>query len=217
MFDTRYLTRNQALHTYALVILTEQPFLKPDNFNFVPTPDSQADGRERCIGAALSIWKLVEAYREAFTLRRAQYSISYATYCAVLVMLQHAPRNRDDYVHCIQFFWRALLEYQNGCSKGLKRPLGMLKSLMRCVEDVRQMVNVDELAGSRAQPGPNGKARRRFTNNDVHGEVDSTLQTWSSLVGLDGLGLGNADSMDWLGSVADDPSFTDDTVFGIFM
>lgn len=216
MAEPPFLTQLSTTH-YALVILTEQPFLKPGHFNFVPKPDYQADARERCIGAALSIWRLVEAYREAFTLRRAQYSISYATYCAVLVILQHAPRDREDYAQCIQFFWSALLEYQNGCSKGLKRPLEMLKSLMRCVEDVRQTVNVDELGGTTMQSVSNGNVRKGSAHNDVREGIDNTLQNWSALVCSDGLGIGNGDSMDWLDSMADGPSFTDDTVFGIFM
>lgn len=104
---------------------------------------SQEEGREKCIEAALKIWKLVEAYKKAFTLRRAQYGISYATYCAVLVMLQQTHQDRDEYIECIQFFWLALLEYQ-GRGHGLKTPLRLLKSLMRRVEKVTHRINVDE-------------------------------------------------------------------------
>lgn len=93
----------------------------------------------------------------------------------------------------------------------------MLKSLMRCVEDVRQTVNVDELGGTTTQSGPNGNVWKGSAHDDVREGVDNTLQNWSALVCSDGLGIGNGDSMDWLDSMADGPSFTDDTVFGIFM
>lgn len=86
------------------------------------------------------------AYKEAFTLRRAQYGLAYATYCAVLVMLQHTDQNSDEYVECIRFFWLALLEYQRGCNFGLKRPLRLLRSLMRRIERVTENINMDALS-----------------------------------------------------------------------
>lgn len=128
--------------------MTEQAFLNRGHFDFTLDPGSQDEGKERCIVAALKIWKLVEAYRKAFTLRRAQYGISYATYCAVLVVLQRAREDHDEYIECIQFFWLALLEYQSGSSHGLKTPLRLLRSLMRQVEKVTQQINVDGQNGT---------------------------------------------------------------------
>lgn len=123
-------------HTYSsttywtLVILVEQAFLSRGHFRFTLDPLVEDESRQNCIQAALQIWKLVDAYRKAFTLRRAQYGISYATYCAVLVMLQHTRQENDEYHECIQFFWSTLWEYQRGCNYGLERPLRLLRSLM---------------------------------------------------------------------------------------
>jgi hypothetical protein len=136
-----------------LIILLEQPFIKHD---VSADSELQEDGTEKCIEAAIQIWRLVQAYREAFTLRRAQYSISYATYCAALVMLKQCPRDRVEYIQCVHFFWDALLEFQRGCSAGLKKPLKLLKSLMACIEDVARETDVNQPGGTQA-PGPNSK------------------------------------------------------------
>ncbi|RSL43580.1 hypothetical protein CEP53_011631 [Fusarium sp. AF-6] len=128
---------------WASVILTELPFT---NRGHEPSPfqsNTQDESRKKCIEAALHIWKLVEAYKKTFTLRRAQYGISYATYCAVLVILEHTDQNCDEYIECIRFFWQALLEFQRGCNYGLKRPLRLLKSLMSRIEKVTKNINMD--------------------------------------------------------------------------
>lgn len=121
--------------------MTEQAFLNRGRFNFTLDEACQEEARQRCLEAALQIWRLVEAYRDAFTLRRAQYGISYATYCAALVILQHTEK---EYIGCLRFFWHALVEYQRGCNYGLKRPLRLLKSLMGRLETVMQEHNTEE-------------------------------------------------------------------------
>ncbi|KAM0417150.1 hypothetical protein ACHAPT_012858 [Fusarium lateritium] len=136
---------------WASVILTEQAFLSRDRSTLAHEPSpfqsgAQDESRKKCIDAALHIWKLVEAYKTTFTLRRAQYGISYATYCAVLVILEHTDQNCDEYIECIRFFWQALLEFQRGCNYGLKRPLRLLKSLMSRIERVTKNINMDAAA-----------------------------------------------------------------------
>ncbi|RMJ27046.1 Pfam:BB1 [Aspergillus sp. HF37] len=205
------------LHTtyWALVILTEQPFLKPGHFNFGPGPQCQTEAKERCIEAALKIWKLVEAYKNVFTLRRAQYGIFYATYGAVLVMLQHAPQDSEDYIRCIQFFWGALLEYQNGCSKGLKRPLDLLKPLLHRIENVWQRINVDD-PGDASQSHSSGTLCNHLRKHSSSEHLEAQ-ESWSDLSCTNAPGLESADSLDWLASISGDLCFTDDTVFGMFM
>lgn len=154
-FSGSILTSLTASTTYwTLIILLEQPFITPDASSV--DSELQNDGTEKCIEAAIQIWRLVKAYKEAFTLRRAQYSIAYATYCAALVMLKQCPRDRAGYIQCVQFFWDALLEFQRGCSAGLKKPLRLLKSLMTCIEDVVRESDVNRLEDRHA-PGPDSK------------------------------------------------------------
>ena len=125
------------------MILTEQPFLARGHFEFILSPELQSEIRRACIEASFHIRALIEAYEKAFTLRRAQYGISYAMYSAVLVLLQHADQDCDEYIEAIRFFWFALLEYQRGCGHGMKGPLRVLQSLMRRVEKVVQRTDVD--------------------------------------------------------------------------
>jgi hypothetical protein len=117
---------------WTLVILSEQPFLKAP-----PSPSSaggcpQAEAKQRCMEAALKIWKITQAYESTFTLARAQYGHLYATYCAVFVIVyQDTERQCLEQTEAAQFFLDVLSKYQKGCFTGLKKPLDMLKLLMR--------------------------------------------------------------------------------------
>ncbi|KAF4882277.1 Nitrogen assimilation transcription factor nit-4 [Colletotrichum fructicola] len=136
---------------WTLTILTEQAFLNRGHFTFTLDTESKREAEERCLNAALRIWKLVEVYKQTFTLRRAQYGISYASYCAVVVILQQASHDSEEHIKCIRFFWLALLEYQRGCNYGLKRPLKLLKSLMRRLEGIAQDNEPEDTGGNNQQ------------------------------------------------------------------
>lgn len=125
-------------------------------------PKLQIEARRVCIEAAFQIRILIQAYKKAFTLRRAQYGISYAMYSAVLVLLQHANQECDEYIEAIRFFWLALLEFQSGCGRGLKGPLKLLKSLMRRVEKVVQRIDFDQPGPAAGWPTFNGKIALTF-------------------------------------------------------
>ncbi|KAH8883290.1 hypothetical protein GQ53DRAFT_798336 [Thozetella sp. PMI_491] len=184
---------------WTLIILTEQAFLNRGRFKFTLNEPSQHEANQKCIHAALQIWKLVQAYKEAFTLRRAQYGVSYATYCAVLVMLQQTRQDCDDYMECIRFFWHALLEYQRGCNFGLKRPLRLLRSLMRRLERVTQSININA------------------TENTALLDLSAFQSDMNALYQLGDAGL--AESGPWddvlLDSVTAEGLLINDTVFGI--
>lgn len=59
-------------------------------------------------------------------------------------MLQHTCQDNSEYDECIRFFWSALSEYQRGCCYGLKRPLNLLRSLMRRLGNVNLVAEADE-------------------------------------------------------------------------
>ncbi|KAB8277123.1 hypothetical protein BDV30DRAFT_223719 [Aspergillus minisclerotigenes] len=115
---------------WTLVILTQQPVTTQNRFGINLHSKVKHEAMDKCIEAASNIRALAEAYQRAFTLRRAQFGISYAIYSAVLILLQSDSQGRDDYTEACRFFWSALLEYQQGCGSGLKKPLALLKSLM---------------------------------------------------------------------------------------
>ncbi|KAB8223236.1 fungal-specific transcription factor domain-containing protein [Aspergillus novoparasiticus] len=115
---------------WTLVILTQQPFTTQNRFGINLHAKVKHEAMDKCVEAAFNIRALAEAYQRSFTLRRAQFGISYAMYSAVLILLQSDSQGRDDYTEACRFFWSALVEYQKGCGSGLKKPLALLKSLM---------------------------------------------------------------------------------------
>ncbi|KAE8363542.1 fungal-specific transcription factor domain-containing protein [Aspergillus caelatus] len=183
---------------WTLVILTEQPFLARGHFEFTAIPELQNELKKKCIEASLEIRDLIEAYRKAFSLRRAQYGISYAMYSAVIVLLQHTDQDCDEYTEAIRFFWLALLEYQNGCGHGLKGPLRLLKSLMRRVEKVVKRMDIDH-------PG----TTESLASNDTQFGIEAILPTET-------FEQGEAWSESWLNVETDDLFLADDTIFGFF-
>ncbi|KAL4882997.1 fungal-specific transcription factor domain-containing protein [Aspergillus karnatakaensis] len=202
-----------APHTtyYTLIILTEQAFLSGTYFDHTSnlTP---AEGRIKCIDAAFRICKLIEAYKKAFTLRRVHYGISYATYSAVLVLLQQSAHIQDGehekYLECIQFFWTALLEIEAGCSHSLKRPMKLLRTLMRRVKGVAERVDMDG-------PSTDGNGNGTGNGNDLtmnNNHPTPPLTEMYGISGLDGTAPAHPDNWDspWYSSIADD------TIFGIF-
>ncbi|GKZ33183.1 hypothetical protein AbraIFM66950_002972 [Aspergillus brasiliensis] len=187
---------------WTLVILTEQPFLARGHFAFTLSPESQSETRRICIKASLRIRALIEAYKKAFTLRRAQYGISYAMYSAVLVLLQHADQDDDEYIEAIRFFWFALMEYQRGCGHGMKGPLRLLKSLMCRVEKVVQRIDIDHP----------GVATSWSAGSDISSGIDTVPWTGTGTFGQEETWSGS-----WLNAEIDENLFlADDTIFGFF-
>lgn len=75
------------------------------------------------------IEKYVRAYRNAFTLRRAPFLLSYAIYSAAIAILQKEHQNRGTFTEQISFFWTCLNDLQRGCNFGLKKPLAILQDM----------------------------------------------------------------------------------------
>lgn len=154
------------------MILIEQAFLNRVHFDFTLDQASQEESRKNCIEAAFKTWRLLEAYRKTFTLRHAHYAEFYAAYSAVLVILQQAPQDHEEYIECIRFFWTMLSEPQRsslGFALGLKKPFRLLKSLMRRTKFVAQQINLDEPVHPADGPPPSGerlfnrsKSKHRF-------------------------------------------------------
>ncbi|KAF0324230.1 nitrogen assimilation transcription factor nira [Colletotrichum asianum] len=162
----------------------------------------------QCLSAAFRIWKLVEVYKQTFTLRRAQYGIPYASYCAVVVILQQTGQDSEEHINCIRFFWLALLEYQRGCNYGLKRPLKLLKSLMLRLEKVAQNIDMEEPADE-IQNLPDLQA-------DLDSVFNSMFNQGSTIDSMEKVGWDLATNF---GALGEDTNFgtVEDSVFGFCM
>lgn len=76
------------------------------------------------------IEKYIRAYRNAFTLRRAPFLLSYAIYSAVATILPQERHDRGQFTEIISFFWTCLGELQRGCNFGLQKPLSILRDMV---------------------------------------------------------------------------------------
>ena len=204
---------------WTLIILLERPFLSTGHLSFVLDQASQALGEGKCATAALKIWGLVKAYKGAFTLRRAPYLLSYATYSAVIVILflYQTPQNRARFSECIPFFWSALLDLQQGCNAGLKKPLKILKTLMgRLGEEMPYLVSIERESRSY------GSGTVSFTPDgvrcDVQGDagLGENREGMPTLEFLQNLELDTWNNQEWLDTVAGDQG-VNDSIYGLFM
>ena len=114
---------------HVLTILLYRPFADGGHLQDHTAPGDRALIADRCIASALEIRKLISAYREAFTLRRAPFLISYAVYSAVIVILRHSKRDPEEFKGTISFFLTALSELQRGCNFGLKKPMMIIRKM----------------------------------------------------------------------------------------
>lgn len=173
------------------------------------------------------IQKYVRAYRDTFTLRRAPFLLSYAIYSAVLVILQQERHERGQYTDVISFFWTCLGELQRGCNFGLKKPLAILKDMVREFEaSVKQTgrqsshVGLDESFFSLPfDDGPIGSDPIRSINWMPQ---DQSLEMGTMPVNYFEQG-DNHDSMfegspsEWLGFWNEQEKFiSDDALYGLF-
>ena len=108
-------------------------------------------GEESCIKSALAIEKYLRIYRDAFSLRRAPYLLSYAAYSAATVILHQEQQNRGQFTEKIAFFWTCLNELHCGSNLGLKKPLKIIQDVVRELQ-----INIDQggvmLSGEQLQP-----------------------------------------------------------------
>ncbi|KAL3292331.1 nitrogen assimilation transcription factor nira [Colletotrichum asianum] len=180
----------------------------PEWLRFEPGVDVTPPPHQITPHAAFRIWKLVEVYKQTFTLRRAQYGIPYASYCAVVVILQQTGQDSEEHINCIRFFWLALLEYQRGCNYGLKRPLKLLKSLMLRLEKVAQNIDMEEPADE-IQNLPDLQA-------DLDSVFNSMFNQGSTIDSMEKVGWDLATNF---GALGEDTNFgtVEDSVFGFCM
>lgn len=201
------------------MILLERPFLSTGHLSSIFDKNSQAIGAQKCTTAALKIWNLVKAYKIAFTLRRAPYLLSYAIYSAVLVILHQTDEDNTRFLECMPFFWSALLDLQQGCNSGLKKPLTILKALMQKLgKDLPYWVSIEE----ERRHGALGTENMGFgadINGIEHRGGQFVVEHGVDMPGLEFLHDANLDiwtNSQWLDTIASEQGLTDDSMYGLF-
>lgn len=125
-----------------LTILLHRAFLEQGHLRRHSDDAGKQRGEKACIRSALMIEKYVRMYRNAFTLRRAPFLLSYAVYSSVAVILNQEQLDRAQFTDTISFFWTCLHELQRGCNVGLKKPLAILQDM---VYELRINVSEDDM------------------------------------------------------------------------
>lgn len=123
------LTFSTSTTFHVLTILLHRAFLEQGHLRRHSNDAGKRRGEEACVRSALMIQKYVRMYRNAFTLRRAPFLLSYAVYSSVTVILHQEQQNRGQFTDTISFFWSCLHELQRGCNFGLKKPLSILRDM----------------------------------------------------------------------------------------
>lgn len=208
--------------------MLERPFLENGHLSFCSTPSSQAEGEAKCTNAAFEIWHIVDAYKRTFTLRRVPYLLSYATYSAIVVILNQsqAQTRSPKFVECIRFFWFALLDLQRGCNTGLGKPLKILQTLMqRLGQSIPDWDPRETLL--KANPGHAPMMQHPMdVNGNVIGydeDIGGMLPVYGSadVPGLDillqqSMEIGSWTNENWMDTMMNDQGLMDDSLYGLF-
>ncbi|RDW74323.1 fungal specific transcription factor domain-containing protein [Aspergillus mulundensis] len=128
-----------AMHN-SLVILLHRPFVA-DGHLYSTSPSISVDSFIKCASAASNTSKLLRAYHRAFSIRRAPYLISYATYVAATILTRIAARRRNDstahtdLATCLAVF-KENQETNSAVKKAATIVDGLMKKLGVVIKDV---------------------------------------------------------------------------------
>lgn len=111
---------------YTVIILLHRPFVPHGTFyeqltTATATKDfDHAASEATCINAAKLIKNIIEAYKATFSLRNADFLVSYAMYAAIVAILSSSNRSRSR--QSLSFFWVALQECRLGSNAASYKP-----------------------------------------------------------------------------------------------
>ncbi|KAL5047590.1 hypothetical protein BDW71DRAFT_196694 [Aspergillus fruticulosus] len=158
-----------AMHN-SLVILLHRPFVA-DGHLYSTSPSISVDSFIKCASAASNISKLLRAYHRAFSIRRAPYLISYATYVAATILTRIAARRRNESTaHADLATCLAVFEENQETNSAVKKAATIVHSLMKKLGVV---INDVSLAALEIDPlirdlDQNSQPDNRTTNCRVH-------------------------------------------------
>lgn len=129
----------------SLVILLHRPFVA-DGHLYSTSPSISVDSFMKCASAASNISKLLRAYHRAFSVRRAPYLISYATYVAATILTRIAARRRNDSTaHSNLATCLAVFEENQETNSAVRKAAKIVHSLMKKLGVIIDNVSIDAL------------------------------------------------------------------------
>ncbi|KAL4950980.1 PrpF protein-domain-containing protein [Aspergillus filifer] len=140
-----------AMHN-SLVILLHRPFVA-DGHLYNTSRSIAVDSFKKCASAASNISSLLRAYHRAFSVTRAPYLISYATYVAATILTRIAAKRRNDSVaHTDLATCLAVFVENQGTNSAVGKAAIIIRSLMKKLGVVIETDGLDALA---LTPSPN--------------------------------------------------------------
>ncbi|KAI9376519.1 PrpF protein-domain-containing protein [Aspergillus egyptiacus] len=128
-----------------LVILLHRPFVA-DGHLYSTSRSITVYSFMKCASAASKISNLLRAYHRAFSIRRAPYLISYATYVAATILTRIAARRRNDSTaHANLATCLAVFQENQETNSAVRKAAVIVRSLMKKLGVVIDNVSVDAL------------------------------------------------------------------------
>ncbi|KND89434.1 Nitrogen assimilation transcription factor nirA [Tolypocladium ophioglossoides CBS 100239] len=144
---------------HVLVILLHRPFVA-DGHLYSTSRSISVDSFMKCASAASSIVHLLRAYHRAFSIRRAPYLISYATYVAATIHSRIAARRGHDstaygnLATCLAVF-KENQETNSAVQKATMIVQSLMKKLSVVIEDISsEALEMDQTGKSRNAERP---------------------------------------------------------------
>ncbi|KAE8363457.1 PrpF protein-domain-containing protein [Aspergillus caelatus] len=143
-FPPPHVSSLHAMHN-SLVILLHRPFVA-DGHLYSTSPSISVDSFKKCASAATNISNLLRAYHRAFSIRRAPYLISYATYVAATVLTRIAARRRNDSTaHANLATCLAVFNENQETNSAVKKAANIVQGLMKKLGVIIDNVSLEAL------------------------------------------------------------------------
>ncbi|KAL2862458.1 PrpF protein-domain-containing protein [Aspergillus lucknowensis] len=151
-----------------LVILLHRPFVA-DGHLYSTSRTISVDCFKKCASAAANISSLLRGYHRAFSIRRAPYLISYATYVAATILTRIAARRRNDSMaHANLATCLAVFEENQETNSAVRKAAMIIHNLMKKLGVVIDNLSIDAL-------GPGLQGRSSDQEQPHHAPVDGNI------------------------------------------
>ncbi|KAB8261309.1 PrpF protein-domain-containing protein [Aspergillus pseudonomiae] len=194
-FPPPHVSSLHAMHN-SLVILLHRPFVA-DGHLYSTSPSISVDSFMKCASAASNTSNLLRAYHRAFSIRRAPYLISYATYVAATILTRIAAKRRHDSIaHANLATCLAVFKENQETNSAVKKAANIVQGLMKRLGVVIDNISLDALEidppvkSSERDPQPNDRA----TDGDVSVQPSAGTETHNSLTSGNVTGYSNTKS-----------------------
>ncbi|KAB8225985.1 PrpF protein-domain-containing protein [Aspergillus novoparasiticus] len=185
-FPPPHVSSLHAMHN-SLVILLHRPFVA-DGHLYSTSPSISVDSFKKCASAASNISNLLRAYHRAFSIRRAPYLISYATYVAATVLTRIAARRKNDSTaHANLATCLAVFKENQETNSAVKKAANIVQGLMKKLGVIIDNVSLDALEID--PPIRCSERNRQHSHSAIEG--DACVQASASNQPQNSLGIGN--------------------------